>query len=124
MKPSIALLVSAMVVTAAPVQIPEQPKWEISFSQVEAAAGLSNLRGAEQDSLEARVMQRAWSFAGPLPFLRLTRIDRAARATGFLYWRSPGDVVASRQPTGPDVVCRAGICVRPIGLEDRGTRPR
>ena len=116
MKASIGAVISAIVVTAMSAPIPQQARWEITFNQVETAADLATLRGALADSFEARLMQRTWSFAGPLPFLRLARIEGTVRATLFLYWRPPGDVLPTRQPTGPEVVCRAGICALQIGI--------
>jgi hypothetical protein len=116
---STVFLALAAAAIAASDQIPEQATWEITFNQVEEAANLSNLRSAGPDSLEARLMQRAWSFAGPLAFLRLARSGGTVRATLFLYWRPPGADFPSRQPTGPDVVCRNGICVLPIPLSDQ-----
>jgi hypothetical protein len=62
-------------------------------------------------------MQRPWSDLGPLPFLRITRSNGAFRAQMFLYWK-PDRMHPRNRPTGSDVVCREGVCVRPIGLEE------
>ena len=39
-------------------QIPERAKWEITFAQVEAAAGLQDMRTARPETFEARLMHR------------------------------------------------------------------
>lgn len=120
MKPTASFLIAgaALGVTLS-AQIPERAEWEITFTQVEAAAGLSNLRTATPETVEARLMQRPWSAVGPLPFLRLARIDGTVRAQLFLFW-NPARFPPGREPKGPDIVCRDGVCVRPIGLkEDR-----
>ena len=99
-------------------QIPERAQWEITFAQVEAAAALSDLRTASPETVEARVMQRPWSAVAPLPFLRLVRADGTLRAQLFVFW-APRFFAPGRQPEGLDIVCREGICVRPIDMKEQ-----
>jgi hypothetical protein len=100
-------------------QIPERAQWEITFPRVEAAAGLSDMKGAPPESFEARLMQRSWAAATPMtpvPFLRLFQVDGTVRAQLFVYWAprdSPG-----RQPEAIDL-CSDGICVRPIEMKEQ-----
>ena len=113
---SASILTAAVAVNAALIaQIPERAQWETTFSQVEAAAGLPDLSRAGPETYEARVMQRPWSAVGPLPFLRLVRTDNTVRAQIFLFWNQAG-MEPSRRPTGSDIVCRDGICVRPVSV--------
>lgn len=100
-------------------QIPKQAQWEITFAQVEDAAGLADLSTAGSDRYEVRVMQRPWSSPGPLPFLRVVGADGAMRAQMFLFWK-PALLSPYHRPTDSHVVCRDGICVRPISM----TEPR
>ncbi len=99
-------------------QIPEHPKWEIAFSQVETAAGLSNLRGALPDSFEARLMERPWSAIAPVSFLRLRRADGLVRAELFVFWATR-NYPPGRQPSGSGVECRDGVCVKGIALKEQ-----
>ena len=99
-------------------QIPEQAQWEITFAQVEVAAGLSDMRAARPETFEARLMQRPWSAVAPLPFLRLIRLDGTLRAQLFVFW-TPKYFAAGRAPQGADIVCRDGVCVRPIDLKEQ-----
>jgi hypothetical protein len=114
---SFVVLASALSATLS-AQIPERAQWEITFAQVEAAAELSDMRTARRETFEARLMQRPWSAGAPLPFLRLVRIDGTVRAQLFVFWAS-GRLPPGRQPEGPDVLCRDGICVRPIGIKEQ-----
>jgi len=98
--------------------IPEQAQWEITFAQVETAAGLADLRSASAAAVEARVMVRPWSAMVPVPFLRVVRADGRLRAHLFEFW-SPGSVAPAARPAGDDVVCRAGVCVRPRELKEQ-----
>lgn len=112
----VSILTLAVAVSAALMaQIPERAQWEITFSQVEAAAGLTDLATAGPETYEARIMQRPWSFEGPLAFLRLVRTNSAMRVQMFLFW-APARMAPSSRPTGSDIICRDGICVRPIGV--------
>jgi hypothetical protein len=108
---------SALTATLVP-QIPERAQWEIRFAQVEASAGLSDMRTVPPAAFEARIMQRPWSARGPLPFLRLHESGGIVRAQLFVFWAehrsAPG-----RQPKGPDIVCREGVCVRPIDMKEQ-----
>ena len=81
----LTLAVAARVTLLA--QIPERAQWEITFAQVEAAAYLPDPPNAGSETYEARVMQRPWSAAAPMPFLRVVRTDGAMRAceTGPFY---------------------------------------
>lgn len=97
-------------------QIPGHAQWEITFAQVEAAIDLQDLSTAAPDTFEVRVMQRPWSDVGPLPFLRITRREGALGAQMFLYWK-PDRMHPRTRPAGSDVVCRDGICVRPVVTE-------
>lgn len=112
------ILVSAVSPTLW-AQIPERAQWEITFAQVEAAAGLTDMRAAQPESFEARLMERSWapmSPMAPVPFLRLLRIGGAVRAELVVYWatrNSPG-----RQPEALDR-CRDGICVRPVDIKEQ-----
>ena len=108
------ILASALRTTFS-AQIPKQAQWEITFTHVEAAAALADLSEAGSETYEARVMQRPWSAVAPMPFLRVVRTDGAMRAQMFLYWK-PATLAPSQRPTGSDIVCRDGICVRPIGI--------
>ena len=111
------ILASALSTTLS-AQIPERAQWEITFAQVEASAGLSDLRAASPETVEARVMQRPWSAVAPLPFLRLVRADGTLRAPLFLFW-TPKYFAPGREPQGADIVCRDGVCVRPIDLKEQ-----
>jgi len=77
-------------------QIPERAKWEFTSAQVEAAAGLQDMRTARPETFEARLMQRPWSAIAPLPFLRLVRTDGTLRAQMFGYWCQSRLAVTSR----------------------------
>lgn len=99
-------------------QIPERADWEITFAQVEASAGLSDMRTARPETFEARLMERPWSAVAPLPFLRLVRTDGTVRAQLFVFW-APSRFPSGRQPEGLDIVCRDGICVRPIDIKEQ-----
>jgi hypothetical protein len=109
------ILASALSATLS-AQIPERAQWEITFAQVEAAAGLSDMRTAPHEVYEARLMQRPWSATIPLPFLRIVRADGMLRAQLFVFFGGHSNVVPDRRPKGPDVLCRDGICVKPIDL--------
>jgi hypothetical protein len=76
---SFPILSSALSATL-PAQIPERAQWEITFPQVEAAAGLPDMRAAPPESVEARLMARSWWAMRPVPFLRLFQIDGTVRA--------------------------------------------
>ena len=108
---TLAVVLSATLVA----QIPKQAQWEITFAQVEAAADLPDLSTGASETYEARVMQRPWSAVAPMPFLRVVRTAGAMRAQMFLFWR-PANLAPSQRPTGSDIICRDGICVRPIGM--------
>lgn len=99
------------------VQIPERAEWEITFAQVEAAAGLPDLRTAPTTTFEARVMDRAGQAMGPVPFLRIVQTDGTVRAQLFVFWGP--NVSPSHQPQGDDVRCRDGVCVKPIDLVEQ-----
>jgi hypothetical protein len=99
-------------------QIPKEAKWEVTFAQVEAVLDLSELSTAASETYEARVMQRPWSAFAPMPFLRIVRVDGAIRAQMFVYWR-PAFLGPRQRPVGSDIVCRDGICVRPIGMAEQ-----
>ena len=104
---SVVIFAAALTATLM-AQIPEQAKWEITFAQVEASAGLPDLRTAASQTFEARLMQRPWSAVAPLPFLRLLRTGRKMQAQLFVYWATRYIAPGSR-PEGPDIVCRDGI---------------
>ena len=53
-----AAMTVAFLSTAVRAQIPERGTWEITFDQVEAAAGLSDMRTARPETFEVRLMQR------------------------------------------------------------------
>jgi hypothetical protein len=110
------LLVASALGAALSAQIPERARWEITFAKVEASAGLSDLRTASPGTVEARLMERPWSAVVPLPFLRLVRIDGKLRAQLLVFWDA-GSVAPGREPKGPDIVCRDGVCVRPIDIK-------
>jgi hypothetical protein len=116
----VALCATATTVRAqdGATQIPEKAQWEITFAQVEASAGLSDLRTVSPETVEARLMERPWSAVAPLPFLRLVRADGTVRAQLFVFW-APRFFAPGRQPTGPDIVCRDGVCVRPIDIKEQ-----
>jgi hypothetical protein len=117
--PAVSILTLAVAAsTQLMAQIPERAQWEITFAQVEAAAGLPDLSKTESGTYEARVMHRPWSAVAPMPFLRIVRTDGAMRAQMFLYWK-PALLAPSQQPTGSDIVCRDGICVRPLGMTEQ-----
>ena len=63
-------------------------------------------------------MERPWSAAKPLPFLRLIRLDGTLRAQLFVFW-TPKYFAPGRLPQGADIVCRDGVCVRPIDLQEQ-----
>jgi hypothetical protein len=111
-------IVGAALSAALSAQIPERAEWEIKFAQVEAAAGLSNLRTAAPKTFEARLMQRPWSAVAPVPFLRLVRIDGAVTAQLFLFW-DPARMAPVQRPQGADVTCRDRVCVRPIDIKEQ-----
>lgn len=120
MKLTVATILTVAVALSTPLiaQIPKQARWEITFAQVEAAAGLPDLSTAGSDTYEARVMQRPWSATAPMPFLRLIQTAAATRAQMFLFW-NPNNMAPQQRPTGSDVFCRDGICVRPIGITEQ-----
>jgi hypothetical protein len=111
----LAFAVSAILVA----QIPERAQWEITFPQVEAAAGLSDMRAVPPESFEARLMARSWAPMVPMtpvPFLRLFQIDGTVRAQLFVYWAPR--LSPARQPEAIDT-CRDGICVRPVDIKEQ-----
>jgi hypothetical protein len=112
------VIVASALSASLSAQIPERAQWEITFAQVEAAAGLSDMRTARPETFEARLMERPWSAVAPLPFLRLIRIDGTVRAQLFVFW-TPKYFAPGREPQGADIVCRDGVCVRPIDLRER-----
>jgi hypothetical protein len=119
MEATTAIVIWASILSAArPAQIPERAHWEITFARVEAAAGLSDLRTASSETVEARLMERPWSSVAPLPFLRVVRIDGTMHAQLFVFW-APGAIARDQRPTGVDIACREGICVRPIDLKEQ-----
>jgi hypothetical protein len=110
-----AAMAVAFLSTAVWAQIPERWTWEITFDQVEAAAGLSDMRTTRPETFEARLMQRAWSAVAPVPFLRLFRSDGTIRAQLFVFW-APRYMSPAHRPQGPDIACRDGVCVRPFDI--------
>jgi hypothetical protein len=114
---SFVIVASALSATLS-AQIPERAQWEITFAQVEAAAGLSDMRTARSETFEARLMERPWSAVKPLPFLRLIRLDGTLHAQLFVFW-TPKYFAPGREPQGADTVCRDGVCVRPIDLKEQ-----
>jgi hypothetical protein len=119
MKTTVLLSIVASALSAMlSAQIPERAQWEITFAQVEAAAGLADMRTARTETFEARLMERPWSAVGPLPFLRLIRLDGTLRAQLFVFW-TPKHIAPGREPQGADIVCRDGVCVRPIELKEQ-----
>jgi hypothetical protein len=106
-------IVAAALTAALSAQIPERAQWEITFAQVEAAARLSNLRTADPKTFEARLMMRPWSAMGPVPFLRLVRLDGAVSAQLFVFW-APARMPPGQRPQGTDIMCLDGVCVKPI----------
>jgi hypothetical protein len=117
--PVVAVALLATVFAAGMrAQIPERAPWEITFAQVEAAAGLPDLRTAAPNTFEARLVERPWSAMAPVPFLRLARVDGAVTAQLFVFW-TPNRLPAGRRIEGPDVTCRDGVCVRPLDLEEQ-----
>jgi hypothetical protein len=114
----IVFLIYAALSSMLSAQIPEQGRWEITFSQVEAAANLPTIRNEPSESLEARVMERPWSASAPLPFMRLVRIDGTVHAQLFVFWATK-NVPPGGQPSGSGIVCRDGVCVRPIEIKEK-----
>lgn len=112
------VMVGAALSAALSAQIPERAEWEITFAQVEAAAGLSDLRTAAPKTFEARLMERPWSAMGPVPFLRLVRIDGTVTAQLFVFW-APMRMAPVQRPQGADMMCRDGVCVRPIDIKEQ-----
>ena len=112
------VMMGAALSAALSAQIPERAEWEITFAQVEAAAGLPDLRTAAPKTFEARLMQRPWSAMGPVPFLRLVQIDGAVTAQLFVFW-APTRVAPVQRPQGADIMCRDGVCVRPIDIKEQ-----
>lgn len=110
-----AAMTVAFLSSAVRAQIPERGTWEITFDQVEAAAGLSDMRTPRPETFEARLMQRAWSAVAPVPFLRLFRSDGTMRAQLFVFW-APRYLSPAHRPQGPDIACRDGVCVRPLEI--------
>jgi len=88
---------------------------EITFAQVEAAAGLPDMQTAGPETFEARLMERPWSAVAPVPFLRLFRIDGIIRPQLFVFW-APRFMSSAHRPQGPDIACRDGVCVRPLEI--------
>ena len=109
------IALSASGLAQAPSVIPTDAKWELTFREVEAAAGLPDLRQPAPNVFEARVMERPWSSGGPLPFLRIVRRDGHDDPQLFVFWSTPR---LSRFPPAlrPDTVCRDQICVQPVDL--------
>ena len=117
--PASSLILAVALSVTLMAQIPKAARWEITFAQVEAAAGLPGLSKATSETYEARVMRRPWSAVTTMPLLRVVRTNGAMRAQLFLYWKS-ANLPPSQQPTGSDIACREGICVRPIGMAEQG----
>jgi hypothetical protein len=114
-----ALVICASALSAMlSAQIPKDAEWEITFAQVEAAAGLSDMQTAPPDTFEARLMQRAGVGFAPVPFLRLVRTEGTVRAQLFRFWK-PGYLDPSHRPQGADIVCRDEVCVKPVALHER-----
>lgn len=111
-------IVAAALTAALSAQIPERAQWEITFAQVEAAARLSDLRTADPKTFEARLMRRPWSAMGPVPFLRLVRVDGAVTAQLFVFWE-PARMAPGQRPQGADILCLDGVCVRPIDNKEQ-----
>lgn len=112
------VIVAATLGAPLSAQIPERAQWEITFAQVEAAAGLPEMRAAGSETFEARLMKRPWSAIAPVPFLRLIRIDGAVHARLSVFW-TPRHFPAGREPQGDDIVCRDEVCVRPIDITEQ-----
>ena len=112
-----AFVLAVVAISANPsAQIPEEAKWEITFRQVEAAVGLSNMRNVSSQSFEARLMERPWSDTQvPLPFLRVFRSEGSMRAELYVFW-TPRTLLSNRQPSGEGIECRDGFCVKQIPL--------
>jgi len=111
--------VAAMTIAATlSAQIPEQAKWEITFAEVEAVAGLPDLRSAPPETFEARLMQRPWSAVAPMPFLRIVRTGGTLRPQLFLFW-NPKLMAPGQRPKGADITCRDRVCVRPVELREQ-----
>jgi len=114
---SVVIFAAALTATLM-AQIPEQAKWEITFAQVEASAGLPDLRTVASQTFEARIMQRPWSALAPLPFLRLHEADGVVVAQLFVFWAA-GRFPPGQEPKGADIACRDGVCVRPIDIKEQ-----
>ena len=112
------VIVAAALSAPSSAQIPERAQWEIMFAQVEAAAGLSDLRTAAPKTFEARLIRRPWSASAPVPFLRLVRIDGAVTAQLFVFW-APTRMAPVQRPQGADIMCLDGVCVRPIDVKEQ-----
>jgi hypothetical protein len=110
--------VAAALNAALAAQIPQQAQWEITFAQVEAAAGLSDIRTPTPETFEARLMERPWSAVAPVPFLRLVRSDERLTAQLFVFW-APRLFPPGRAPQGADIMCRDRVCVRPIDIKEQ-----
>jgi hypothetical protein len=76
------------------------------------------MRTAAPETFEARLMERPWSAVAPVPFLRLVRVDGALSAQLFVFW-APSRFAAGREPQAADIVCRDGVCVRPIDIKEQ-----
>jgi hypothetical protein len=59
------VIVASTLAAALTPQIPVRAQWEITFAQVEAAAGLSDMRAAAPETFEARLMKRSWWAGAP-----------------------------------------------------------
>jgi hypothetical protein len=118
MKPKALFALGLALTGTVSAQIPERAQWEITFAQVEASAGLSDMRSAPPVTVEARVMERPWSAMVPLPFLQVVRLGGKMHAQLFVFWASR-NIPPSRRPAGNDIACRDGICVKPIDLKEQ-----
>jgi hypothetical protein len=119
MKLASASILTVAALSASPLtQIPERAEWEITFAQVEATAGLPDLRSEKPGTHEARVMDRAWGSAAVRAFLRSLRTGGATRAQLFVFWDRR--YIDPHFPSGSDVVCRDNVCVRPIAMTQQG----
>src|SRR5215472_11865090 len=116
---AVVLAVLTMGQAPRPETIPDTAKWEVTFHDVEEAAGLPFLRALPTDAFEARIMQRAWSDPGGYgtPFLRIVRTAGAVRAQRY-FFGARQDLLRRGIPETA-IKCVERVCVAETSLQQR-----
>jgi hypothetical protein len=116
----VAAAMAAMGQAPRPTTIPGTAQWEVTFHDVEEAAGLADVRAFPQDAFEARIIERAWStvsLGGALPFLRIARTAGVVRAQRYLFGSRAGLQRQGVQDVA--IKCIERVCVAETSIEQR-----